>query len=454
MPSASKRRSTSRPARIRTTRPAARAAALVASLACASLAACAPRVTPPDPFKGGPRPTPTAVAIAPPASPVPTLPPAGPGSPGGNVENPCGAFSPPPAPAAAAKLHTVTFVDVGQGDGAIIRTAGGKTIVMDAGDRDASGAMLKELQRAGVKRIDLLVASHPHLDHIGGMEAILDRFPVRVFADPGTDHTTDAYRNLLLKVKEKKVPYQVLRAGKFLKLGDEGTLSVLFPGDELVVSKRSNENANSLVMKLTFGTVDVLFTGDAEPETLGPVAAAAGSVEVLKIAHHGSRFGTSSGFLRAVTPGAAVISVSARNDYKHPHTETVALLTGDCVPTFRTDRDGTVTLQTDGTGWSFSTERGAAFATAMAAFEQSARDEDVKTGKGGFGPRPSRPPPKTGPAVAGPVVASSRGKVYHPAGCAHVARIKAENRVEYSSAAEAEEAGLRAGSGCRAGAPE
>lgn len=345
-------------------------------------------------------------------------------------------------------------MDVGQGDGAIIRTAGGKTIVMDAGDRDASAAMLRELQRFGVERIDLLVASHPHLDHIGGMAAILDRYPVRVYADPGTDHTTDTYRDLLLKVKEKKVPYQVLRAGKVLKLGDEGTLSVLFPGAELVASKRSVENANSLVLKLSFGTVDVLFTGDAEPETLGPVAEVSGAVEVLKIAHHGSRFGTSSEFLRAVTPAAAVISVSALNDYKHPHTETVSLLTGDCVPTFRTDRDGTVTLLTDGTGWSFSTERGTAFATAMAAFEQPPRGNDGKLGQGGLGPRPPGSPRKAGPAIAGPVVASSRGKVYHPVGCAHVTRIKAENRVEYSSAAEAEEAGLRAGSGCKAGAPE
>ena len=150
------------------------------------LAACAPRVTPPDPFKGGPRPAPTAVvAIAPAASPLPTVP-----SPSGStVENPCGAFAAPPAPAAAAKIHTVRFVDVGQGDGAIVRTAGGKTIVIDAGDRDAAPAMLKELASLGVERIDLLVASHPHLDHIGGMEAILDRYPVRAYADPGTDHT-------------------------------------------------------------------------------------------------------------------------------------------------------------------------------------------------------------------------------------------------------------------------
>ncbi len=290
-------------------------------------------------------------------------------------------------------------------------------------------------------RLDLLVASHPHLDHIGGMLDVLDKIPVRLYIDPGTEHSTDAYRNLLEKVKEKKVPYQVMRAGKVLKLGDEATLTVLSPGLTLLKSERSDENANSLVIRLTMGSFDVLFTGDAEPETLDALMPDIGpGTEILKIAHHGSRYGTNARFLRELEPKGAVISVAADNDYGHPHPQTLALLREDCVPTFRTDRDGTVVVTTDGAGWQIVTKGGVAKLASV-----------VPDSGGGIAPAAALNGTKTpAPVPSGNVYASRRGKVYHPAGCPHLARIKEENLVEYPSAEEAEQSGLRAGSGCKA----
>lgn len=413
-------------------------AALVFSLACA------PRVTPPDPWKGVPTPAATARPIAG-ASPIATaashpthapLPAATPGA----ALDPCGPVAEGPAP--SGKVHTIRFLDVGQGDSALLMTASGKTVLIDAGDRDPNGRILADLRAAGVDKVDLLMASHPHLDHIGGMRVVIDAMPVRLYVDPGTEHTTDTYRDLMLAIQARKIPHQVLRAGKTIKLGDEATLSVFSPGETLMKSARSFENANSLVVRLSIGSFDVLFTGDAEPETLEGLLSSGmlsgSSIEVLKVAHHGSRHGTSREFVDELRPKIAVISVGDKNDYRHPHPETLQILSEDCVRTYRTDRDGQVTIRTDGTRFRIAAEKGTPANLAVP------------------GVAPEKKPSGKAPAAAaitGAVFASSRGKVFHPAGCPHINRIKEENRVEYSSAEEAVAAGLRAGKGCRPAPP-
>jgi competence protein ComEC len=480
--------------------------------------ACAPRVTPPDPWKGVPTPRESATPVAQWSPPAATPGPSAAGTaiasatptPADTSAAPCGEFAEGPAPI-GAKIHTIRFLDVGQGDSALVTTASGKTILIDAGDREPTGRILADLRAAGAEKIDLLMASHPHLDHIGGMRLVIDALPVRLYVDPGTEHTTDTYRDLMLAIEARKIPHQVLRAGKNIKIGDEATLSVFSPPETLLKSARSVENANSLVVRLSMGTFDVLFTGDAEPETLESListgALGGNSIEVLKVAHHGSRYGTSRAFIDELHPKVAVISVGDHNDYHHPHPETLQILAQDCVRTYRTDRDGIVTVKTDGTGFRVSAAKGTPVnlalpgdAPARPSTTESGSVYASKTGKtyhpagcfhlnrvneadrrefhsaeeaeqGGLrrasGCKPaanaSAPPgveklrpgartATTGAVWKGAVVASSRGKVYHPAGCPHIDKIKEENRVEYPSAAEAEAAGLRAGSGCRAGA--
>lgn len=481
---------------------------VLAALAGASLA-CAPRVTPPDPWKGVPTPRASATPIAqwspPPATPGATATPAP--TPGAAVDA-CGDVAEGPAPA-GTKIHTIRFLDVGQGDSALVTTASGKTILIDAGDRDPNGRILADLRAAGAEKIDLLMASHPHLDHIGGMRVVIDALPVRLYVDPGTEHTTDTYRDLMLAIQARKIPYQALRAGKTIKIGDEATLTVYSPGETLIKSARSFENANSLVVRLSIGTFDVLFTGDAEPETLEELLSSGvlrgNSIELLKVAHHGSRYGTTRAFIDELRPKVAVISVGNHNDYHHPHPETLQILSQDCVRTYRTDRDGVVTVKTDGTGFRVSAGKGTPleaavpgdaparpaknttgpvyasksgktfhpagcfhlsrvsdadrreFSTPEEAEQGGLRHANgcrIKAEDGVLGSMAPEKAPRTAAATAwkGAVVASSRGKVYHPVGCPHIDKIKAENRVEYSSAAEAEGAGLRSGRGCRAGA--
>lgn len=486
---------------------------LLALAALVSSLSCAPRVTPPDPWKGIPTPAATAasaqtpIAAATPArtpvsgtlaTPTPAV----------ASMDPCGDVAEGPAP--VGKVHTIRFLDVGQGDSALLTTASGKTVLIDAGDRDPNGRILADLRAAGVDKVDLLMASHPHLDHIGGMRVVIDAMPVRLYVDPGTEHTTDTYRDLMLAIEARKIPHQVLRAGKTIKLGDEATLSVFSPGETLIASARSFENANSLVVRLSIGSFDILFTGDAEPETLeqiiGNGVLSGSTIEVLKVAHHGSRFGTSRAFIDELHPKVAVISVGDGNDYKHPHPETLQILAQDCVRTYRTDRDGIVTVKTDGTGFRVSAAKGTPLGLAVPGdapanpkhavtagpvfatkrgktwhpaecfhlkkvaegdrIEYSSPQEAESSGlrrasgcKGGAAtaalknPADTAKPPATAATFKGAVFASSRGKVYHPAGCPHIDKIKEENRVEYSSAQEAEAAGLRAGSGCRGAAP-
>lgn len=494
-----------------------RTVGLFALVALIASIACAPRLTPKDPWKGIPKPAETSTPVAAwTATPGPAATPAG---------TPVASASATPAPidncaqvtegpAPVGKIHTIRFLDVGQGDGALITTASGKNVLIDAGDRDPNARILSDIKAAGVEKIDLLMASHPHMDHIGGMRVVLDALPIRLYVDPGTEHTTDTYRDLMLALEARKIPRQVLRTGKVIKIGDEMTLTVFSPGETLINSQRSFENANSLVVRASIGTFDVLFTGDAEPETIEALLSAGSlrgsSIEVLKVAHHGSRFGTSRALIDELHPKVAVISAGDKNDYHHPHPETLQILSEDCVRTYRTDRDGMVTIKTDGTGYRvtaakgtplnmavpgeaparnggkggaahaggpvFSTKRGKTWHPADCFHLQKVAESDrverasaeeaeaagmrrasgCKVGVlGSLAPgTPGAPSTNKGTVavgVKGPVVASSRGKVYHPAGCPHIDKIKEDNRVEYPSAQEAEAAGLRAGSGCKGG---
>ena len=428
-----------------------RSAALVAALLFSL--GCAPSLTPPAASRPVRAPAPIAAASPTPAAVavIPTPLPGGLPGPIGTRPTGCESREAPPAPAPGAPLHTLRIFDIGQGDSELLRTASGKTVLIDAGDRDHSSDLLADLAAAGVTRIDLLVATHPHLDHIGGMAAVLEKYPVRLYVDPGTDHPTDTYKALLELLQTKKVAYNVLRAGKTLNLGSEATLKVVSPpADHLIATQRSPENANSLVIKLTIGTFTALFTGDAEPETLDAVAAEVGTVDFLKVAHHGSRYGTSAEFLDALKPRVASISFGAHNDYHHPHKETVALLAERCITTYRTDRDGVITLVTDGRGWRVTTSKGTTFEAAV----PGPGGDDARLPSGGRD-RVATPSPggvTNAADTAGAVYASRRSKVYHPAGCSHLANIKEENRVEYSSAADAEAAGLHSAANCHVSA--
>jgi len=247
------------------------------------------------------------------------------------------------------------FLDVGQGDSSVILFKD-KVILIDAGETDQGDRVVSDLQKLGVTQIDLLVATHPHSDHIGGMQEVLAHFPVEKVLDSGLPSTSSLYEQFLKTVDKKNIPYVVAEQGQTIDLDPSLRILVLSPpkdriGDDL--------NTNSIVLRISYGTINLLYTGDATTaaeeamvKTGYPLAA-----QVLKVGHHGSSDANSAVFLLRVDPEVAVISLRKDNDYGHPHKETLERLRTAGPLVLRTDLDGTILVESDGATFSVVKEK-------------------------------------------------------------------------------------------------
>lgn len=248
-------------------------------------------------------------------------------------------------------LLRIDFMDVGQGDAALITSPTGKTVLIDGGPRESATAVTALLRERGVGSIDLVVLTHRHADHLGGIAAVVRTFGARMYMDAAFPHPSPAYAALLDALAAAKVPVRNAERGRKIDLGGGATMTLLGPPEPPITRSRSNVNANSVVLRVDYRQVGVLFAADAEANTerwlLGSGAELRASV--LKVAHHGSRYSSTRAFLRAVGPKIAVISVGAGNDYGHPAEETLAALARLPARVYRTDLYGTVTVTTDGT---------------------------------------------------------------------------------------------------------
>lgn len=260
-------------------------------------------------------------------------------------------------PAAPLAGLTVEVLDVGQGDSILLRTEG-KAALIDAGTGHTGEAALPHLQARGLERLDLMVSTHPHADHIGGLDDVLRAMGVKLLLDNGLPHTTDAYRKLMADVEERGVAYKAAKAGQKIALG-QAKLEVLHPGPTPLTGTRSDLNSNSVVLRLTYGGLCVLFTGDAEEPTEDALLERGlGRCDVLKVAHHGGEHSTQAAFLAAVQPQVALLSAGVGNDYGHPRAETLDRLRAAGTQVLRTDTQGTLTLTTDGRTATVTPERG------------------------------------------------------------------------------------------------
>ena len=245
-------------------------------------------------------------------------------------------FAAPGAALSQEPFVQVTFLNVGQGDAVVIRSPEGRTAMIDGG----RGSPLRFLQQMSVDSIDLLVATHPHADHIGGLDDVLTARPVRFFMDNGRPHTTETYAHLMVTLDLLEEVTYLQATPRTITLGS-ALLEVLPLPDAPV-----EHNDRSVGLVLRFGDFSAFFSGDSEPYELDYWIrqGAVPDVTLLKAAHHGSIRGFTRDFLDAARPEVVVVSVGSENGYGHPRPEAMTAYESIATDVLRTDLEGSVTV--------------------------------------------------------------------------------------------------------------
>lgn len=251
----------------------------------------------------------------------------------------------------------LTMIDVGQADGFYLEQSG-KTAVIDCGTVSTGKDMVDYLKEQGVTRLDYVIGTHPHEDHMGGMYEIITNFEVGTIVIPEVTKnsiTSKWYAKLMKEIKDAKYTVDYPEVGEIYALGDS-IIEVLGPEEE----PENNINNYSIVMKITFGTMDILMTGDAETDSEADIIASGADLdaEILKLGHHGSDTSSSKEFLDAVSPDYALISTKVGNKYEHPIKSVMDEIKNRDIEVYRTDECGTVVLTITNDSVTFSKEPG------------------------------------------------------------------------------------------------
>ncbi|MDK2815788.1 MAG: competence protein ComEC [Moorella sp. (in: firmicutes)] len=259
----------------------------------------------------------------------------------------------------------VTFIDVGQGDAIYLATPAGRHLLVDGGGRPydqgdfdvGERVVVPFLHRQGVRRLDVVVSTHPDADHMGGLTAVVREMPVSlVVVPPLRGAMLDAYRPFLAELQARGVPWQEAGRGDALALDPALNIQVLHPGREISGSN-SDSNNNSLVLKVIYRQFSLLLSADIEAEAMVDLKASGADVRstVFKVPHHGSRYGLEREFLKEVAPQVVVIPVGEKNNFGHPAPEVLSYWQELGVPVYRTDRQGAIIIKSDGAHWQVNT---------------------------------------------------------------------------------------------------
>jgi competence protein ComEC len=250
----------------------------------------------------------------------------------------------------------VDVIAVGQGDAMLLSSSEGKHLLIDGGEAEAAPAVLSVLRQRGACPLDLILLTHRHGDHLGGLKKVVEECGARMFMDSGYPHESLMYRRLLAVLERSQIPVYQATLGRQIELGEHATLTLLGPPQPFIENASDRVNANSVVSRLEVGKTSVLFAGDAEANAERKLLVSQATLRstVLKVGHHGSRTSSSAAFLHAVSPKLAVVS-NASADTKHPHPETLDRLRG--VQVLQTAEEGSIHLDLDGETVSFHTER-------------------------------------------------------------------------------------------------
>ncbi len=250
---------------------------------------------------------------------------------------------------------TVHYLNVGQADSILIQLPTNQTMLIDAGNNTDGDLVVNYLKNQGITKIDFLIGTHPHEDHIGGLDNVINSFDIGKIYMPRATHTTQTYEDVLLAIRAKDKKIIIAKAA--VNVLNESQLKAYFLSPAREDYNELNEW--SAVLKLVYKQSSFLFTGDAEEINEFEILASSSrlpTADVLKIAHHGSHSSTSEAFLKAVSPKFAVISVGQDNNYGHPSPIVLNRLKEHNVQIFRTDLQGAIIATSDGDDITFNVE--------------------------------------------------------------------------------------------------
>lgn len=302
------------------------------------------------------------------------------------------------------KVH---FIDVGQGDSIFLELTANRTMLIDASESKYSGTIINYIKNLGYKKIDYVVATHPHADHIGGMEDVIRTFDIGSVYMPKVSTNTKTFESLLKTVQSKNLKINTAKSG--VKIIDENDISikVLSP----VADQYNNLNDYSVVLKLTYKNSKFLFMGDAEEQAEELITDDV-SCDLIKLGHHGSSTSSSIEFAKKTKAKYAVISCGEGNSYGHPHKETLDRFTALGAVIYRTDVNGSIIATCDGNNISILTTNKAVTPQAVYSSSESTNNNKVKY-----------------------VLNTSTKKIHLPE-CRHVSSIKTQNRTESTKSIE------------------
>lgn len=237
----------------------------------------------------------------------------------------------------------VHYIDVGQADSILIQV-NGKNLLIDAGTFETKDKVVSYLKKQGVLKLDYVIATHPHEDHIGGMSSVIKSFTIGEFFAPKKLASTNAFENMVSALNGKKIT--TAKAGVKLDLGENTNCEMLAPNSDVY----EDINNYSAVIKLTYKNNNFLFMGDAQKFSEEEIINSNENIscDVLKVGHHGSSTSSSKEFLDKSSPKIAVISCGRDNQFGHPHKETISEFKNRNYTIYRTDINGTIVLVSDG----------------------------------------------------------------------------------------------------------
>ena len=258
-----------------------------------------------------------------------------------------------PAFAPSGEELAITFLDVGQGSGILIRLPNGGNVLIDGGPREQGDEVVADLGRLGIETLDAVVASHADEDHAGGLIDVIDSMPVSTVYDSGYPHTTETYNDFLDAIERSDARYIQTRTGKEIELDPEVGMQFVYP-DEL----GEGTNESTLALHPSYGSFAAQFTGDLGEEEERDLLASGrlSPVTLMEVGHHGSAGSSSTEFLRTLSPKVAVVQAGADNSYGHPTEEALSRVREVGAEIYRTDRQGEVTVTTDGVSYRVETE--------------------------------------------------------------------------------------------------